>query len=123
MMSQNLENKIGMMFLPPSSTHFTESLDVLCFSPTKRLWRNNLSEYKESKNCEKIGTMQKQHFPPVPKNLMERFFNLTSTGPLLKSLNGFLSKIFLNSVQETRIQWVGHHSTPTKKKNSFPWGH
>lgn len=65
------ENNVRLVCLPPNSTHLTQPLDVAVFRPLKIAWRKVLSEWKDTDEGILSTNIQKQHFPPLLKKLMD----------------------------------------------------
>lgn len=60
-------NDIKFGFLPPSSTHLTQPLDVSVFAPLKKAWRRVLQDWKKKYK----GPIPKQHFPYLLKKTLD----------------------------------------------------
>lgn len=58
-------HNISLVCLPPNSTRLTQPLDVAFFRPLKMSWRKILSDWKETDDGIKHGTIQKQYFPQL----------------------------------------------------------
>lgn len=65
------ENDIKFVCLPANSTHLTQPLDVAFFGPMKRIWRNILREWKETRVGGSFTTLPKDLFPSLLKKLLE----------------------------------------------------
>lgn len=73
------QNDIKFICLPPNTTHLTQPLDVAYFRPLKMKWRKIIEDYKNRHAC----VVNKSHFPPLLKKLMEDL--KTSGSEALKS--------------------------------------
>ena len=64
------ENDIRFIALAPNATHLLQPLDVAFFRPMKEGWRKTLSEWKETAYGRRCGTIPKQDFPKLLRELM-----------------------------------------------------
>ncbi|CAG5047674.1 unnamed protein product [Parnassius apollo] len=63
-------HNIQFVFIPSSSTHITQPLDVAFFTPLKKVWRAILLKYKmENPNQ---TTPNKNHFPKLLHSLVDQ---------------------------------------------------
>ncbi|CAK1583545.1 unnamed protein product [Parnassius mnemosyne] len=63
-------HNIQFVFIPSSSTHITQPLDVAFFAPLKKVWRAILLKYKmENPNQ---TTLNKNHFPKLLHSLVDQ---------------------------------------------------
>ncbi|CAG5056515.1 unnamed protein product [Parnassius apollo] len=63
-------HNIQFVFVPSSSTHITQPLDVAFFAPLKKVWRAILLKYKmENPNQ---TTLNKNHFPNLLHSLVDQ---------------------------------------------------
>ena len=61
------QNDIKFGFLPASSTHLTQPLDVAVFAPLKKAWRRVLDDWKKKYK----GPIPKQYFPSLLKKTLD----------------------------------------------------
>ncbi|CAI6346490.1 unnamed protein product [Macrosiphum euphorbiae] len=76
---------IKFVCLPPNTTHLTQPLDVAFFAPMKKVWRNILTKWKESKTGSKYSTIPKDLFP----TLLSELINNIKTNAGQNLISGF----------------------------------
>ena len=66
------ENNISFVALPPNTTHLLQPLDVALFRSMKGNWRLILEEWKRTPYGRRSGTISKDCFPRLLKNLIDK---------------------------------------------------
>ena len=68
------ENNISFICLLPNATHILQPLDVAFFAPMKKIWRDLLRTWRGTPRGRRCGTLGKEDFSSLLKQLMERLF-------------------------------------------------
>lgn len=105
------ENSIKFVFLPPSSTHLTQPLDVAVFGPLKKSWRRVLQDWKNKYK----GPIPKQYFPALLKKALDEMKTLqenikkgfSGTGIIPLDRNQVLKRLpKLNNDENVPLNWT-----------------
>ena len=65
-------HNISFICLLPNTTHHLQPLDVAFYGPLKKVWRSLLFEWRKTSTRRKYGTIPKERFAPVLKQLIEK---------------------------------------------------
>ena len=65
-------HNISFICLLPNATHHLQPLDVAFYGPLKKVWRSLLFEWRKTSTGRKYGTIPKERFAPVLKQLIEK---------------------------------------------------
>lgn len=133
-------NDIRFVCLPPNTTHISQPLDVAFFSPMKRIWRNILTRWKESKPGSKFSTIPKDLFPTLLKELIKSLeenksqnlisgFRKCGIYPLNKQMlldrlpenltevdKDMVGTAFLEQLDAKRVEYLGIHKPKQRRK-------
>lgn len=139
------EESIYFVCLPPNSTHLTQPLNVAFFHPMKVVWRQILTQWKNTPEGLKSAVLPKQQFP----GLLKRVFDVMKPNFKKKLENGFkkcgifpcdvepllqriarkevhqqaVSAAFLDVLESTRTAYSnGNNNLKKRKKINVPAG-
>ncbi|XP_046988993.1 uncharacterized protein LOC124594667 [Schistocerca americana] len=144
--------KYGIKFiaLPPNATHLLQPLDVAIFRVLKLIWREILSDWKQSTSGSRCTSVPKDELPGLLKKMMDKLqeniiknlqsgFRKTGIFPLnkmevlqrlpkavleesLQSLSGVVGEIFIEELQKKREEVTGCRAPKRRRRLTVPAG-